>query len=599
MLQFFCKYQSRLFAIAIFVISISFSFFLKSMHRFNQGICRLKMHPTISQKLLFCRASRFFTALTVTALLLSMSAQALADDKIEFTETLDQTLSDTAVGLPTIKTKGIFKVKGRWTPPGFTSGEINKATVVAFNIGRWNFNQTMGEATVFDEKQQKAEFSFNSHKNSSHKEPWLKIVLKWNQQTISFNVEGRTTEFVPSPLAGDFLTDEVGPIVASTTGSFRVGGHYSSFGLPLKGNVYAKEKTARKGAIYSLKRDQITAEGAWATWANDSLSLSSTAMSGKGLCIEDRSAALPPSANYPIIATDTFPSVWPQTTFPIENIRVFSYSLGSAPAKQWVLWAIQHNIKVLVGINLQDYATDLANLSADYLAADAYLRSCFDSNILAYAIGNEANIPEIPSIIDGIHATQALIAAGKLPAKPVSTVLNLNEQWIVNAFPPQNAEFTTIFKTLLAHLDIMMFNTYGGYFIYEPSLLQASLSWTSNGEIFSVLLNQFGSIRSAALKAGALSKPLWICETGWSSAPLSNHPEPTGWSSSDNLKTFYMNFLSFDQKTPFFPQLATQQVQPPDMIFFFGLRDSYLPLLDVEEYFGLYKSSPTLIEKDL
>lgn len=488
---------------------------------------------------------------------------------------------------------GNFHVDGRLSLSEFNPETINELTPVAFYIGRWTFNKTMGDATFFDPKLGEALFSFKS--SSSGKEVrWLKITLTWDATCVSFCVEGETTEFLASPLAGDFLIDEVGPLVASTIGSFRFGENYRTFHLPLEGKISEEQRRN-----YNVKKVDITSNGTWDTWINNNLSLFSTSMSNKGICIEDRSAALPPSGNFPIIPNDTFPSVWPETAFPIENIRVFSYSLGTAPAREWVLWAIQHNIKVLIGINLQNYAEDLANLSADYLSADPYLKSCFDRNVLAYAIGNEANIPEIPDIINGIQYTNNLIGLGSIPTAPVSTVLNLNDQWIVNAFPPENAVFTNDFLTLLPYLDILMFNTYGGYFIYEPALLQASLSWTSNGQVFSVLLNQFGSIRSAAQKAGVFSKPLWICETGWSSAPLSNHPEPKGWSSPAHLKTFYRNFLTFDQSTPYFPQLASQQVQPPEMIFYFGLRDSFLPLLNVEEFFGLYKSSPTLIQKDL
>ena len=534
----------------------------------------------------FFRKSHIFTF--VWAIFMAQVINAHADDKVFYTENLKKiTPPDSS------QATGHFHVDGLLSPSEFNPDTVNELTPVAFYIGSWTFNQTMGEATFFDPKLGKAIFSFKSF-SSGKAVRWLKISLKWDLNWISFCVEGETTEFLPSPLAGDFLIDEAGRIAASTIGSFRLGELYRTFKLPLEGKIYEEERTN-----YNVKKVKITAEGKWTTWRNDNLSLFSTSMSNKGICIEDRSAALPPSSNYPMIPNDTFPSVWPETAFPIENIRVFSYSLGTAPARQWVLWAIQHNIKVLIGINLQNYTQDLANLSADYLSADPYLKSCFDRNILAYAIGNEANIPEIPDIINGIQATNTLIGLGSIPTAPVSTVLNLNDQWIVNAFPPENAEFTNDFLTLLPFLDILMFNTYGGYFIYEPALLQASLSWTSNGQVFSVLLNQFGSIRSAALKANVFSKPLWICETGWSSAPLSNHPEPKGWSSAAHLKTFYRNFLTFDQSTPYFPQLASQQVQPPEMIFYFGLRDSFLPLLNVEEFFGLYKSSPTLIQKDL
>jgi len=323
----------------------------------------------------------------------------------------------------------------------------------------------------------------------------------------------------------------------------------------------------------------------------------SDAMIKKGICIDDTTAAYTPRSNYPIIPTDTFPSVWPNSAYPISSIRVFSYSLGSAPAKEWVLWAVQNNIKVLIGINLQDYTTDLNALSNDYLAADPTLKQNFNDNVLAYAVGNEANVPEIQQIIDGIAYAKDLISESKLPNKPVSTVLNLNEQWILNTFPPENAIFTADFLNLEQYIDVIMFNTYGGYFIYEPSLLDASLSWTSNGQTFSILLNQFGAVRSAMRKQN-ITKEFWIGETGWSSAPLGNHPEPPGWSSLPHLKTFYKNFFDFNMDTPYLPQLATQTVMPPNRIFYFSVRDSFLHLLNVEEFFGLFtKQESPLVQK--
>jgi hypothetical protein len=553
-----------------------------------------------------CHYQRYFFPKTLfrvlsTFLILFATVQAYADDSIIYAEKLNQKLTDPLLGPQTIVTVGEFKVEGHWTPQEFHPEEINEFTRVAFDIGNWNFDATMSEATVFNPEKQRAVFSYKSLSNTCQKIKWLTITLEWHNKTVCFHVEGQTTQFLVSPLAVDFFPDTAGPTAASTVGAFRIGEHYGSFTLPLKGKLSVREKTAADGTVYQLKRVKLFANGTWATWVNNSLQLSSTAMSRKGICIENRTAALNPSANYPIIAPDTFPSVWPETEFPIENIRTFNYDKeGPNAARDWVLWAIQHNIKVLVGIDLFKYAVDLADLSADYLAADPYLRSCFDKNILAYSIGNEAQVSEIPLIIEGIQAAQALIADGLIPAKPISTVINPVETWIINTFPSENAEFTNNYLTLLPYLDILMFNTYGGYFFFDPIFLLPSLSWTSNGEVFSILLNQFGALRSAALKAGAFSKPFWVCETGWASAPLSTNPnEPKKWSSPSHLKTFYRNFLSFDQDMPYFPQLATQQVLPPDMIFYFGLRDSFLPLLNANEFFGLYKKPPYLLQKDL
>ena len=527
---------------------------------------------------------------------------AAAADWVNYREQLAESLVyDPGSVVPEVATAGSFSVRGITAITGQSVSAITGETVVEFSIGSWKFSRKLSDANVLRLQSRSAMFVSSSPDGEGRNVRWLRLSLKWTAQgKLTFNALVMTTEFAPSPLAGNFLPDASGAISGSTIGGLKFGSFFNSFSLQIGGRNTSKVVRAKNGSSQTLHKTSMSAAGTWQAWQNNTGDLSSSAMAGKGICIEDRTAALVPSAHYPMISTDTFPSIWPGTSYPISNVRVFSYSLGAAPARQWVLWAIQNNIKVLVGINLQNFSTDLAAFAEDYNNADPYLKSCFDRNILAIAVGNEVGDWEVDNVIAGIEAARALIATDSLPDVPVSVVLNLNPMWIVNSWPPRDAVFTEAFLKLLPHMDVIMVNTYGAYFD-NYDLLTPGLSWTSNGQIFSVLLNQWGSVRVAARKTPlALGKPLWVCETGWSSAPLGNHAdEPLGWSSPANLKTFYRNFLAFDQAAPYMPQETWEFVQPPEMIFFFGLRDSYLPLLDVEEYFGLFKASGPLIQKDL
>lgn len=563
---------------------------------FSRGRPGAKCRRTFAKVLL----GRVALALILLPLLLC-GQTASAADRVSFREQLAEGLTYApGSSVPVVATSGRFDVYGVTAMTGQNVATISADTEFKLSIGSWNFDKKLSDASVLNLKKRMATFAFSATDARGAKVRWLLVRLKWSAQgQLIFSASVQTTEFAPSPIAADFLSDVPGPIAGSTTGGLKFGSFYNPFRLQIEGKTTSKEVKARDKSTQSLRRTTVAALGTWQTWENNSLDLASSAMAGKGICIEDRTAALPPSAHFPMISTDTFPSVWPGTSYPIANVRVFSYSLGAAPARNWVLWAIQNNIKVLVGINLQDYTTDLAAFADDYAKADPYLKSCFDRNILAIAVGNEVGDWEVPNVIAGIDAARALIAAKSLPDVPVSVVLNLNPMWIVNAWPPRDAVFTSAFLQLLPHMDVIMVNTYGAYFD-NYDLLTPGLSWTSNGQVFSVLLNQWGSVRVAARKTPlALGKPLWVCETGWSSAPLSNHPEPMGWSSPAHLKTFYRNFLAFDQAAPYLPQETWEFVQPPELIFYFGLRDSYLPLLDVEEYFGLFKASGPLIQKDL
>ena len=318
----------------------------------------------------------------------------------------------------------------------------------------------------------------------------------------------------------------------------------------------------------------------------------------KGINIDDTTAVLAPVSHNPTDSQDTFPHSWNGTNSQISAIRTFHYDTGVA-AKQWVTWAVQNNIRVIVGLTLgsDSGAAEIAAFEADYSAANATLQAQYDANVLAIAVGNEQT--DVAAMNAGMISVKAKIGV-TLPANAlVTTVLELLPTWIINTFPPQNATFTAAFLSLVPNLEIVCFNCYGGYFslgnipgLTPQQALTTSLSWTSDPpeNEFSILLNQFGAIKYAMAAAGVITE-FWCTETGWSSTPIGSETLP-GWSSVPHLHTFYQNFLGFNTTTPFTPQSSSPSVLPPERIFFYAVRD--VPTRP--EFFGLFTSQATPLD---
>ena len=214
--------------------------------------------------------------------------------------------------------------------------------------------------------------------------------------------------------------------------------------------------------------------------------------------------------------------------------------------------------------------------------------------------------------MDSIKTIRDLVAAGKLPDKPITSVMNMNEtapqQWIIpkSSYPPHKCEFSDDYKLLIDHLDIVCFNCYGGYFdqngltqeLGSAKALEASLSWVPGK---SIIVNQISAIRSAMMKIKS-DKPFWLTETGWSSSMLLRDGKPvididgnlqtdSKWSNIENMKNFYNGFIKFDttQNMLFEIDGTSYNIKPPEKIFYFSLRDSHLSRLEIDEFFGLFE----------
>lgn len=325
--------------------------------------------------------------------------------------------------------------------------------------------------------------------------------------------------------------------------------------------------------------------------------IAATSMNNKGINIDDTTVLLTPSSHNPPQSGDTFPSIWPGISTTIGSIRTFHYNAGVG-GSAWVLWAVKNGIKVIVGLDLgsDSGASEITAFSTDYLASPL-IKALYDANVIAIAVGNEET--DITAINTGLVNAQTLKGLNQLPNVPITSVLvDINGNWIQNSYPPESATFSANFLTLNPNMDIICFNFYSDYYSFgnlpplSPSqALTVGLSWTSNGTENSVLLNQFGSVRSA-MTAAVINKEFWCTETGWASTPIQTELLP-GWSSVTHEKTYYGNFLGFNLSNPFIPQQGTVSVMPPNRIFYFTVRD----VPSESDYFGLYTSASTLTTK--
>lgn len=320
------------------------------------------------------------------------------------------------------------------------------------------------------------------------------------------------------------------------------------------------------------------------------LSVTPENMSNKGINIDDTTVALTPSSSNPPVSSNTFPYSWLKASQKITNIRTYHYDTNGAA---WVAWSVQNNINVIIGITLSNYTAELNQLSADYVAASSSLKTQYNTNVIAIAVGNEET--NAATIAAGIVYAKSLIP--NMPTNAYYTsVLNADTNWLNSTYPPQACTFTSAFiNTVLPQLEVICFNCYGGFFTYgnqQYITLENSLSWQSTFNGGSVLLNEFAAI-SFAIAAASSSLDFWVTETGWcSSSEVSQNP---AWTNITNEQAFYLNFLGFSLDTPYTAQAASTTVLPPNKIFYFSVRD--VTGGEGGAGFGLYTTASTLTAK--
>jgi hypothetical protein len=328
----------------------------------------------------------------------------------------------------------------------------------------------------------------------------------------------------------------------------------------------------------------------------------------RGINLEDQTVLnIDPFKNSP---ENNLPISWPYVNL-YENkpntYRTFSFS--GKQNQNWVKYLILNDFFVMIGLDLSNNSEDIDELVEFY--ADNKIK--MEKFLIAISVANEPFVSEINQIKTKIKVIRDLITQKKLMDIPITCVVSLTEnetqQWIVpgTSYPPKSCRFSEFYVDLLSDLDIIAFNCYGGFFSQRSLTeelsfdvaLSESISWIPGN---SILINQFSALRSA-MKAVNLptNKRLWITETGWSSSQLLRNgevirdqdgvPQTTPeWSNQANQLTFYRNFLNFDMQTnmKFTIDDFDYNFEPPEKIFFFCLRDSFLARENISEFFGLF-----------
>ena len=269
----------------------------------------------------------------------------------------------------------------------------------------------------------------------------------------------------------------------------------------------------------------------------------------KGLCIDDYSATLNP---YQWFGGDASRFTWPLTNQPIQVIRTYNWK-----AREWVIWALDNNIKVLIGF-----------IGTDFIGQDDknYLKKN-KNNIIGIVYWNE------PKYNPTNHAPNNILKE-ELPDVPrmISyTHRNVNDY---------NASGVSD--------NVLAVNIYGLYAAMcccdgcdccpetDQSALEEQLPWNKG----TILINSFDAIfdKNDFFKSNPNMK-LWITETGWSSWPQGcfsadcheqqnphDFRRKIKWSNNTNLSRFYKEFLKYDN---------TDSTKTPEYIFYFCLSDTY------------------------
>lgn len=272
----------------------------------------------------------------------------------------------------------------------------------------------------------------------------------------------------------------------------------------------------------------------------------------KGICIDDFSATINPESWF---GKDTSNFKWPLTNYPIEVIRTYNWN----KMKNWVLWALKNNIKVLIGTDSFD---------SDPTSDEISILQQHIDKIIAISPVNEGSKqgPTFNFLPDSIPRIKVFIH--KDP----------------NSYgtQPNNILAVNIYGIYLPNMCV----TDGCDQSMDNITLNQQIIWKGENPT-PILENEFNDIFEYNNNV-----KFWLTETGWSSYPVgcddstcsrdSKFRRLIAWSNTTNLKRFYEEFLKYDN---------TDSTKTPEYIFYFCLSDTYNYLGGKKEGFGLYNSA--------
>lgn len=314
---------------------------------------------------------------------------------------------------------------------------------------------------------------------------------------------------------------------------------------------------------------------------------------------------------------DKIPDLWPNTLGPISSVRLLRPWNPDWP-RVWRFRAIdeivnyitENGMKVLLTTHIGCIeAVDDKHLGPDEESWEwtkDLLRRLTPSHVMGVAIGNE---------MDQYYRLVARGCAQKVWDKggfwraftkrvqdlddmgfmdvPITVVLSANSIHDGHPFvdKPGQALVNTFLKNATAKYGTRFVFTFNLDPYHDPSLrldegssdqctgaLEKALCWDPGCSVTDTMTQIRQRI---TYLTGSPDYRFWVGEVGWASENSSHlHSEMqhcTNFSSNQSLQTFYSNFLAWD--------FTIEGVQPPDHVFYKGLRDS--PLLGEMTHFGL------------
>jgi hypothetical protein len=253
----------------------------------------------------------------------------------------------------------------------------------------------------------------------------------------------------------------------------------------------------------------------------------------KGICIDDFSATINPNSWF---GDDASKFKWPLTNYPIKVIRTYNWN----DMKEWVIWALKNDIKVLLGVTNTD---NITTKEKEYLKDNK-------KNIIGIVYWNE------PKYNSDANAGPSILkdVLPNIPSMISYTHRNVND-------------YDTINDNILA---VNIYGLYGNMCCCDDcsesndqNTLNTQLPWNKG----TILIKSFDDIFNAHPNIR-----LWITETGWSSYPAGcwdpncdgdpNLRRKIAWSNIDNLTRNYKEFLKYDN---------TDSTKTPEYIFYFCL----------------------------
>ncbi|RYD75857.1 MAG: hypothetical protein EOP84_17675, partial [Verrucomicrobiaceae bacterium] len=164
-------------------------------------------------------------------------------------------------GVSQVKGSGWFSITGKVALDGFDPAQLATAAPVLLSVGALDFHATVVEAQKFSPSKKKLIFTKVAANSKGKPTTWLKVVITWNKKFATLKVTGRTPEFVPPVIAGEFDGLVTQPISTTREGLFILGELEKGVEFALSGKVKTKTAVGKDDVSHSISTVSLTGKG--------------------------------------------------------------------------------------------------------------------------------------------------------------------------------------------------------------------------------------------------------------------------------------------------------------------------------------------------